>query len=130
MNTVDWNGLDEADRGALLARPRMESDAELERIVGEIVANVRQRGDQALLDYSRRFDPVPVRTLWQDTASAGPLEPALDAALDRAVETVRAFHAAGTPSDYDVETAPGVKDPDLIRAFIAASIAAGDARRG
>ena len=109
MKTVDWNSQDEADRAALLARPRMESDAELEAIVSEIIANVRENGDKMLHDYSRRFDRVPAETLWQDTASAAPLDPELDAALDRAIETVRAFHAAGRPADYTVETAPGVQ---------------------
>ncbi|MGB0513209.1 MAG: histidinol dehydrogenase [Wenzhouxiangellaceae bacterium] len=108
MNNVDWNSLDAPGRDALLARPRIESNAELEAIVGEIIANVRQRGDKALRDYSRRFDRVPADALWQDTASAPALEPKLDAALDRAIATVRAFHAAGKPSDYAVETAPGV----------------------
>jgi len=108
MKMVDWNALDEAGRGTLLARPRMESDNELQAIVGEIIANVRQTGDAALVDYSRRFDRAPVAQLWQKTADRAPLTPDLEAALDRAVDTVRAFHEAGKPAGYEVETAPGV----------------------
>lgn len=109
MKTVIWNALDEAARGAVLTRPRIESDAELEVIVGEIISNVRANGDSALLDYSRRFDRVPSAALWQATDDREPLDPELSAALDRAIETVRAFHQAGKPADYAVETAPGVR---------------------
>lgn len=109
MKTVDWNGLDEPARAAVLARPRMESDAELHAIVGEIIANVRANGDSALTDYSRRFDRVPVASQWQETGDRGRLESDLEAALNRAIDTVRAFHEAGRPSDYALETAPGVR---------------------
>jgi len=108
MKTVNWGGLDDVARQSLLARPEMESGAELQRIVAEIVANVRERGDSAVTEYTRRFDRVEAPSLWQGTADHAPLDPELDAAIDRSIETVRAFHAAGRPEDYSVETAPGV----------------------
>jgi len=108
MKTVNWGGLEEAGKNALLARPEMESGAELQRIVADIVASVRERGDDAVSEYTRRFDGVTPPALWQETAAHGALDPDLDAAIDRSIETVRAFHAAGRPDDYSVETAPGV----------------------
>ncbi|MDT8407995.1 MAG: histidinol dehydrogenase [Wenzhouxiangellaceae bacterium] len=108
MKTVDWNTLDPAARLELLARPRMESGAELERIVADIIAGVRQRGDSAVAEYTRRFDGIEAPSLWQDSADHAALNPETDRAIDRAIETVRAFHAAGIPADYAVETAPGV----------------------
>jgi len=109
MKTVDWNGLDAAARDAVLTRPQIESDAELRAIVGQIVANVRANGDKALVDCGRRFDRTPAAALWQDADDRAALAPDLAAALDRAIETVRAFHEAGRPSDYAVDTAPGVR---------------------
>lgn len=109
MRTVDWNGLDEAGRSALLARPRLESDAELERQVAAIIAEVRAGGDAALRECTRRFDRVEPDALWQSVDSRAALDPELDAAIDRAIETVRSFHAAGRPLDYTVQTAPGVE---------------------
>jgi len=109
MKTVNWGGLDEAGRNALLARPEMESGAELKSIVADIVTNVCERGDTAVSEYTRRFDRVTPPGLWQGTAGHGRLDPDLDAAIDRSIETVRAFHAAGRPEDYSVETAPGVE---------------------
>ncbi|MDT8439396.1 MAG: histidinol dehydrogenase [Wenzhouxiangellaceae bacterium] len=108
MKTVDWNTLDAAGRDAVLARPQMEKGGELEAIVAEIIANVRVNGDSALHEYSRRFDRAPVTALWQDVAERAPLDPDLDRALDRAIDTVRTFHARGRPDDYALETAPGV----------------------
>ena len=109
MKTVDWNALDEAARTELLARPRLESDAELTRQVESIIAEVRAGGDAALLDCTRRFDRVEPEALWQPVDSRAELEPELDAAIDRAIETVRSFHAEGQPKDYSIETAPGVR---------------------
>jgi histidinol dehydrogenase len=109
MKTVNWLGLDEDAKNALLARPEMESGAELQRIVADIIANIRERGDTAVTEYTRRFDGVTPPSLWQKTAGHGPLDPELDAAIDRSIETVRAFHAAGLPRDYSVTTAAGVE---------------------
>jgi len=108
MRTVDWNALDAGARDALLARPRIESDAELQARVSEITAKVRANGDAALIEYGRRFDRTPAAVLWQDVSDRAALAPDLAAALDRAIETVHAFHQAGRPRDYAVETTPGV----------------------
>ena len=108
LRTVDWTALDDAARAALLARPRMESDAELTRQVESIIAEVRAGGDAALLDCTRRFDRVEPASLWQAVDTREPLDADLEAAIDRAIETVRAFHERGRPQDYAVETAPGV----------------------
>lgn len=108
MKTVTWARLSGPEKAAVLARPRIETDAELEAIVAEIITNVRANGDSALLDYSRRFDRAQVASLWQASADRAALDPTLEAALDRAIDTVYAFHEAGKPADYAVETAPGV----------------------
>ena len=112
MKIVQANQLDDKKLAALLARPAMESDAELRRTVADIVSKVRRRGDQALLDFGERFDGRrPCRLL----ASRADLEQAADEldadllkAIDTAIDTVGRFHAAGKPADQVVETAPGV----------------------
>jgi len=109
MRTVEWTRLDEAARDELLARPLMETGGELQRIVAEIVANVRERGDEAVAEYTARFDGVTSPSLWQFSHEHETLDPELDAAIDRSIATVRAFHMAGWPEDYAVETAPGVE---------------------
>ncbi|MCH8479316.1 MAG: histidinol dehydrogenase [Wenzhouxiangella sp.] len=112
MKIVQANQLDGKQLAALLARPAMESDAELRRTVADIVGEVRRRGDQALLDFGERFDGRrPSRLL----ASRADLEQAADEldadllkAIDTAIDTIGRFHAAGKPTDQVIETAPGV----------------------
>ncbi|MFP4209217.1 MAG: histidinol dehydrogenase [Wenzhouxiangella sp.] len=96
----------------ILARPALESDAELRRTVADIIGQVRARGDDALVDLGRKFDgraPVNLLATAEElTSAAASLDPDLLAAIDTAIDTVGRFHAAGKPQDLSVETAPGV----------------------
>ena len=89
-------------RGALL-------DEALET-VAPIVADVRARGDEALLEWTERFDGprpdglrVPAQTI--DAAAVGDEELA---ALRRMIDAVRTFSAAQRPADTAVQAAPGI----------------------
>ena len=68
-----------------------------------IVADIRERGDEALTEWAVRLDGVP-------PAPARPQPEALpvEALLDLA-ERVRAWHAVQRPADLRVEVAPGVE---------------------
>ena len=48
---------------ARLAARSVAFDAELMRVVGAIVDDVRARGDEALIDYTARFDRVELKEL-------------------------------------------------------------------
>ncbi|MEM1081053.1 MAG: histidinol dehydrogenase [Pseudomonadota bacterium] len=108
MKRLEWNLLTASERAAVLRRPRMETDQQLQQNVADILARVRAGGDQAVIDYTRQFDDVAPASLWQDSADHAPLPADLDAAIDRAIATVSAFHARGKPQGYALETAPGV----------------------
>ena len=67
---------------------RRESDVDVGRDVAAILADVRERGDAALADYTRRFDGFDLGEDWrisvQDCRAAyDSLEPELRNALDR-----------------------------------------------
>jgi histidinol dehydrogenase len=113
MKTVAWNDLDRTAREALLARPAMETTAELRSTVTDIIETVRREGDRAVIAYGERFDgraPGSLLASAEDLASAADeLEPDLVAAIDTAIETVTRFHEAARPQDKTVETAPGVR---------------------
>ena len=49
----------ERDFSAFLGRNR-DTDENVDRIVGDIVADVRARGDAALVDYTRKFDKLDI----------------------------------------------------------------------
>lgn len=71
-------------------------DEEAERIVAQIIDDVRQRGDAALLDSARRFDAPGLNQLLvtEEELASAEVSPELDAALDLAIANVQRFHAA------------------------------------
>jgi histidinol dehydrogenase len=79
-------------------------------VVAPIVADVRERGDAALLEWTTRLDGprldgIRVGAQRIDNASVAPDE--LEA-LRRMIEAVRIFNEAQRPRDTVVEAAPGV----------------------
>ena len=66
------------------------------QVVAQIIADVRERGDQALLDSAKRFDSPNIASLFatqQEIDDAMP--PASHAfAIDHAIDRVKAFHEA------------------------------------
>jgi len=74
--------------------------------VAAIVADVRERGDEALLEYVRRFDGAegPLRV---DPAAAPDLAPDLRAGLELAIANVRAVAEAGIDHERGVMLAQG-----------------------
>jgi histidinol dehydrogenase len=77
----------------------------------EIVADVRARGDEALLDWTERLDgerPVALRVPAQEIASAE-ADPDFLAAVERLAEAVRAFHEPQRPLDTASSPCPGVR---------------------
>lgn len=98
-----------------LAARSVALDAELMKTVTSIVDDVRARGDQALVDYTARFDNVqlkpselriPEEELRRFAASVD--ERVLEA-LRLAIRNVREFHKRQVEESWTVEPAPGVR---------------------
>jgi histidinol dehydrogenase len=108
-----WSGLDATARAALLRRPSQDNAASLARDVEAIIAAVRTRGDDALAEYTARFDGVTLGHARVTDAEFAAAEAALPsdahAALDRAIDNVRRFHEAQRLPPLSLETAPGVR---------------------
>jgi histidinol dehydrogenase len=109
---LNWSSLSTEERRQALLRPVQQDTAEFHERVRDIVRTVRERGDAALLDFTRRFDGVSLQALEVDTAEFAAAETALTAeqrqAIDRAIANVRRFHEAQVGAPLRVETAPGV----------------------
>ena len=78
-----------------------ETDAEVEHVVAQILDDVRQRGDAAVLDYSNRFDGLNATSVGALELSQAELKSAFDAlpaaqrnALQAAARRVRSYHEA------------------------------------
>lgn len=113
MQLIDWNAAAEAVRERVLARPDLAAGAAVSARVGEIVQDVRVRGEDAVRDWSERLDGAPPRRLKiTDTALAearAQVAPEDLAALRLAAANIRRFHQADRPADApEVEVCPGV----------------------
>ena len=111
MKTYDWNALDERGRCAVLARPEQRSDPRLQAAVASIVESVRERRWEGLCAAARRIDGAEPRLVEVAPLAAEAqriLAPEQLAAMELAASNIRAFHAAGRPQDFTVETAPGL----------------------
>jgi histidinol dehydrogenase len=78
--------------------------------VAPIVADVRERGDEALLDWTSRLDgprPEGIRVPAGRVDAARVDDDVLDA-LRRMIDAVRRFSEAQRPADTSVEAAPGI----------------------
>ena len=74
-------------------------DREVERVAGQIVDDVRRRGDKALLEYTNRFDRINATTVAELEVRPPEMREALDSlgveqrgALETAADRIRAFH--------------------------------------
>jgi histidinol dehydrogenase len=119
MRIADWTSLDEPTRAALLQRPLQGARDELRARVGELIARVRREGDLALRELTARYDGCELDsfavTPEEFEAAQASLEPELRAAISAAVRRIEAFHRAGVPVPYAVETAPGVRCERMLR---------------
>lgn len=109
---LEWSSLSADERRAALRRPAQADTDGLHRRVSEIIKEVRTHGDEALLEYTARFDGVKLQSLEVTAAEFAAAETALTseqrAALERAIGNVRRFHEAQLSSPLRVETSPGV----------------------
>lgn len=101
-----------ADWPSLLARPHLELE-HLQASCKEVFAAVGQGGDQALLDYTAKFDKVELAAVRVPSTAlqqaAGQLSEELKAAIKLAKQNIEAFHAAQRESSAVIETMPGVQ---------------------
>src|SRR5260370_35932318 len=117
----------EAGFRRLLAAQR-DTEEDVQAVVAGILADVRSRGDAAVLDYTRRFDrhPITVETL---RITAEEIEEAAAAcsaetieALGLAAERIAAFHLRQMPAGTDYVDEAGVRLGAVWRPVAAAGL--------
>ncbi len=112
MRVLTWSQLNPEQRRAALARPVLSGDAALAQNVAAIVCDVKARGDEALREYSAKFDGGAGANfrVAPDTAveAAKRLDPNLLAAMEQAKTNIVKFHEAERPHALKLDTMPGV----------------------
>jgi histidinol dehydrogenase len=120
FNTViDWNSISPEQQRDLLMRPAISASESISRTVAEILDNVKTHGDQALREYSAKFDKTDVSSLnvseQEVDAASSRLSDELKQAMAVAVKNVETFHVAQKLQPVDVETLPGVRCQQVTR---------------
>ncbi|MCV0384396.1 MAG: histidinol dehydrogenase [Erythrobacter sp.] len=112
-----------------VVRDRRESDTNVTRDVTTMLNEVRQRGDDALVEYTMRFDEhrLTDEADWRIDFAAceaayAELDPELREALDLAAARIRAFHEGQLPADRDYTDEVGMRLGSRWRAVEAAGL--------
>src|SRR5699024_5535524 len=113
------NRLNSSDQGfdeqltQLLAYDEAQ-DSQIESAVSEILTNVRERGDAAVVEYSRKFDGVSAEHMAELEVSKEACEAALAAlpleqrdALTQAAKRIRAYHERQKSTGWTYEEEDG-----------------------
>ncbi|PQJ67396.1 histidinol dehydrogenase [Photobacterium angustum] len=112
MKTVVWQSLSESQRENLLARPAVNNGANISAIVSGIISDVRERGDEALLELTEKFDgirPASIKVSGTEIDDAcARLSTEMKEALQQAFDNISTFHKAQKQPTLRVETQPGI----------------------
>jgi histidinol dehydrogenase len=112
MRILDWNSASRAEQCEALRRPALEDAAGVNATARDIIERVRREGDAALLALTQQYDGVLLSALavteQEFAAAERMLSAEQHAAIERAIDNVRRFHAAQASQPLRVEIAPGV----------------------
>ncbi len=110
--TKVWCRLSEIEKGQLLSRPQQDLLEQQVATVSEILAKVKYSGDEALRDYTLRYDRVDLPDAIVSVAEldkmAAKVDPAVAKAIDFAFERIHKFHREQVIPDMSFCPSDGV----------------------
>ena len=108
LRIENWQALSASRKEELLVRPPQHHDAK--KRVTEIIQSVQQKGDTALLRWTRELDGIDLASLQVSPKelAAATISPHAMEAVMTAVKTITHFHQETLPENKRVSTAPGV----------------------
>lgn len=108
IRILDWNKIKPEE---ILNRD-IRAEEDVSAAVDAVIADVRQRGDQALLEYTERFDGVKLAALEVTAAELDGAWAALDedfkTTLEQAADNIRRFHEKQVQNDFVLTDRPGI----------------------
>ena len=115
VNRHELAALSPEQRARLLERVQQADPGEAGEVVAEVVAAVRERGDAAVAEYTRKFDGANLAdrglsvTPEEFDAAERDLDDDLKEAITYAVENIRSHHEAQRPAaDWMKQIRPGI----------------------
>ena len=111
-DVIEWGALNETEREEILRRPAVMAGDRIKTVVEGILEAVRERGDEALREFSAKFDRTEVKdfrvSAEEVDAAVARLPEDFMAALKTAAANIEKFHSAEVLEPVTVETMPGV----------------------
>ncbi len=90
----------------------IQAEEDVSAAVDEIIREVRARGDEALRDYTRRFDGAEIQDLWVSAeefdAARRAVDPYFLETLKEAAENIRRFHERQRHNDFVLTDRSGI----------------------
>lgn len=113
MQILYYEKLTQSQKEAALQRPVMSVNDELKEVVFKIISDVRQRGDEALIEQALNFDKAQISSIKISKDEIQNAEKKLDNALKEAIKVayanIKKFHEAQIFKNIDIETMSGVR---------------------
>lgn len=129
LRRLRWAELDETARTELCARGLDDIfDPTLRRSIGELIEDVRVRGDDAVCDALARFDGIDLTPdrlrVTEDELAAAAVSDEVDRAIDDAIDHLRAFneHQRARITDWSFESEPGLTVGEKITPIASAGL--------
>jgi len=110
----------QAEREKLLKRSELDVSSAIPK-AAKIVADVRERGDEALLEYTRSLDGVRLDrkqlrvSEWEIDAAYRLVDVKTVKAIKRAAAAIEKFHRRQLPYEWSTEIQPGIRVGQLVR---------------
>ncbi|HEB9288837.1 TPA: histidinol dehydrogenase [Campylobacter coli] len=119
MQIINFNELDEKQKQEVLKRPAIAAKDEISQIVSSIIKEVREKGDEALIEQALKFDKAQISSIKVSEEELENASSRLDKELKEAIliayENIKKFHEAQIPKEVAIETTKGVKCEVLTR---------------
>lgn len=119
MQIINFNELDEKQKQEVLKRPAIAAKDEISQIVSSIIKEVKEKGDEALIEQAFKFDKAQISSIKVSEEELENASSRLDNDLKEAIliayENIKKFHEAQIPKEIAIETTKGVKCEVLTR---------------
>ena len=91
---------------------RISPETDVQAVVSDIIADVRENGDKALYAYAKKFDKADLKSLQVSAdeleEAFGSVEPEFLDVLKEAAENIRAFHSRQVRNSFIINDKPGI----------------------
>ena len=113
MQILHYEKLNKAQKEQALERPAINAGAQIQAIVAQIISQVREFGDKALIEQALKFDKAEISSvkLGKDEIqkASARVDKNLQNAIKIAYANIKKFHEAQIFKGVDIETMDGVR---------------------